>query len=170
MTNSGRAHHDPNKSNDKRMPFGRGESQQHQPIVDAENKLVYENKHWESLEKLDPNQVDNIKMGESPVTKMEKEGVCDGVLRLSGSMVEKHKEEIMNAIKHSEQMAIEKDPTNKIVNIEENGADQVTIYTAKNQLAVTMGKKIDSAFKGGSLEIKWSEDDKPSDVKWHKDL
>jgi hypothetical protein len=52
----------------------------------------------------------------------------------------------------------------------DSGADEITAYTSKNQLAAEIGRKLDRAYKGGKLEIKWSKDDKPVDVTWHKDI
>lgn len=163
--------HDPNKSKkeDKRYPFDKGKKHTKEHAVDPERNIVYEDKHWKPLEDLNPKHVDKMKATDSPVTEMEKRKVCDGVLHLTGSFFKGHKDEIMRAVKNSEELAKERDVMNVIENIEEN-PDGITIYTAKNQLAVTLGKKIDSAFKGGNLNISWSDDDKPSEVRWHKDL
>ena len=161
---------DPNKSkDDKRYPFDKGKKHSKDHTVDPKQNLVYEDKHWKDIDKMDAKTAEDIKEGTSPLTEMEKAQVCDGVLHLSGTFLDKHKEEIMHAIRNSEELAKERDALNVIANIEE-AEESITVYTVKNQLAVTLGKKIDSAFKGGELKISWSEDDKPADVKWHKDL
>ncbi len=162
--------HDPNKNTkDKRYPFDKGKKHMNENIVDPKSDLVYQDKHWKPVDEINPNHTDDIKTGQSPLTEMKESGICDGILRLSGTFLEKHKEEIINTIKNSEELAEERNPMNQIENIEED-EEGITVYTAKNKLAVTLGKKIDSAFKGGELKITWSDDDKPADVKWHKDL
>lgn len=154
-------HRDPNRDEKGKTEKGH--------IIDPENQLVYEDKHWKTMDNLDPNHVDDMKTGKSPLTKMEEGGICDGVLHLTGNTVKEHKEDILNTIKNSEEQAISLNPMNKIENIEQPDDNTIIVYTMKNQLAVTIGKKIDQSLKGGSLDIKWSKDDQPVEVKWHKD-
>ncbi len=170
MSSNNRTHHDSNKDlKDKRFPFDKGKKHMKDNIIDPESKMVYEDKHWKKLDEMNPANVDDMKIGHSPVTEMKNAGICDGILHLTGSFAMKHKDEIMHAIKNSEELAEERNAMNTIENIEES-KDEITVYTIKNKLAVTLGKKIDSAFKGGKLEISWSEDDQPAEVKWHTDL
>ena len=162
---------DPNKGDrdNKRFPFDKGKKHMKDNIVDPESNLIYQDKHWKPVEKLDPKKVDQMKEGKAPITEMLHAQICDGVLHLTGTFLEKHKEEIHNTVMNCEKLAKERDSMNQIENIEESKTG-ITIYTVKNQLAVIIGKKLDSAFKGGNLEIKWSKGDKPSEVRWHKDL
>jgi len=92
----------------------------------------------------------------------------DGELRLSGTFLKNHNKEIMGIILNTEAKENRRDVENRIERIAYEGAG-ITVYTGKNQLAVEMGKKISSAYKGGELTIKWSKDDKPAEVRWHKD-
>lgn len=164
------AWHDPNQNpGDKRFPFDKGKKHMKDTVVDREGKLVYEDKRWKPLDEMEETNGDKVKSGQSPVTEMVDSGICDGVLHLTGSFLEKHKEEILHTIRNAEKSAVERDAMNKIENIEESETD-ITVYTVKNRLAVTIGRKLDSAFKGGKLDITWSEDDKPAEVKWHKEL
>jgi hypothetical protein len=158
-----------NKAKEKRYAFDKGAKNMKNTLLDAKNMLVYEDKHWKSFDELNPKHIDKLMMGKSPATIMKEEGICDGVLHLTGDYVEKHHEEIMGAIHNYEKMALKKDPMNCIENIEQKGPVTMTVYTAKNQLAVHLGKKVASAFKGGHLRIQWSKQDKPVEVWWHKD-
>lgn len=161
---------DPNRDGkEKRYPFDKGKKHMKETVVDPKSDLVYEDKHWKPVDEMKPATADEYKIGNAPITEMQESGICDGVLHLTGTFALKHKDEIMNAIKNSKELAEERDAMNQVANIEEN-ENGITVYTVKNRLAVTLGKKIDSAFKGGKLEITWSDDDKPADVKWHKDL
>lgn len=163
-------HQDPNKDDkNKRFPFDQGKKNMKDNIVDGENNLVYEDKRWKDIDQLSPKYVDKMKKGKSPLTRMEESGICDGVIHLTGAFVKDHKDEIINTIENSEKMAEKRNAMNKIQNIEYPSTDSIIVYTVKNQLAVTLGKKIDQSFKGGKLEIVWSKDDQPVEVKWHKD-
>lgn len=155
-------HHDSSKKH-KGQKF-------HHPLIDTKAGLVHENKYWEKLGDLDPKNIDELIEGKAPSTRMKEEGICDGVLHLSGDFFINHKQEILNTIHNVAKMAEEHDPLNIIESMEEVEAGKVTVYTIKNQLAVRMGKKIDESFKGGELKIHWTKDDKPVEVWWHKDL
>jgi len=160
---------DPNKKKeDKRYPYDKGKKQMKQNIVDPESKLIYQGKHWQKLENLNPGLVDKIKKGEAPVTKMIKANVCDGILKISGDFTRVHEDEILNTIQNSGKLAEARNSMNKIEKIDTAG-DSIIVYTVKNQLAVTIGKKLDKSFKGGNLEIIWSKEDQPVEVHWHKD-
>ncbi|MBU1953972.1 hypothetical protein KKH03_03305, partial [Patescibacteria group bacterium] len=86
------------------------------------------------------------------------------------SFFTEHKDEIIGAIRHSDQMARERDEMNRVLRIIRMSESDIGIFTSKNQLAVTIGKKLDSAFKGGKLSIHWSKGDKEVEVVWHKDM
>jgi hypothetical protein len=42
----------------------------------------------------------------------------------------------------------------------------VRVTTTENQLAISLGKQVDSAFKGGTLKIRFSDEDLPVRVFW----
>lgn len=75
------------------------------------------------------------------------------------------KQEILNLARNVGRRATLRDPEDQIIKIEDMG-DKVRITTTENQLAVSIGKQIASAFKGGKLEIIWSDEDAPARVRW----
>lgn len=75
------------------------------------------------------------------------------------------KMEIMEQARNIGKRAALRDPEDKILKFEEDDAS-IRILTSKNQLAVSVGKQIAEAHKGGKLEIKWSRDDRPARVIW----
>lgn len=75
------------------------------------------------------------------------------------------KNEILNLVKNVGQRAFLRDPEDQIIKIEDRGK-KVIITTTENQLAVSIGKQVARAFKGGKLEIKWSGEDAPARVRW----
>lgn len=161
---------DPNKEHEKkRSAFDEGKKHMKDNVVDGKSGMVYEEKHWKKMDEMNPEHVSSFKEGESPLTKMAEGQVCEGVIHLSGDFLKQHREEIMNAINHSDQLAQERDPMDKILNIE-TAPDSLTIYTAKNQLARAIAKKIDHSYKGGKLDTKWSKGEKVVEIYWHKDV
>lgn len=163
-------HHDPNKSKEKRFPYDEGKKNMKENLVDIDANLIYQEKHWQPLSELRPDLVDSFTEGTSPLTKMLEGDVCEGVLHIKGNFFNSHNEEIINSIRHSDKMAQERDPMNRVMKIVRVNDDDIAVFTTKNQLAVTIGKKLDSAYKGGELNINWSKGDKEVHVEWHKNL
>lgn len=63
------------------------------------------------------------------------------------------------------QRASNRDPQDRIVDMSDSRG-RLVIRTSENQLAVSIGKQIDRARKGGQLTIVWSKADKPVRVTW----
>lgn len=162
------AFHDPNKDRQKRYPYDEGKKHLRENLVDADSDLIYQEKHWRPLSELRPDLVDSFHEHPSPLTRMLEAEVCEGVLHITGNFFPEHKEEILSAIRHSDQMARERNTMNRVMKIVRLRDQDIAVFTTKNQLAVTIGKKLDSAFKGGDLEIKWSKGDKEVEVVWRK--
>lgn len=81
------------------------------------------------------------------------------------NLISRDKNEILNLIRNIGKRAIKRDPQDQIIRIKDEGR-RVIITTTENQLAVSIGKQVDRAFKGGNLEIKWSHEDAPARVRW----
>lgn len=158
---SNRAHHDPNK-------------EQHHGKVDSHVicqycQAVYQKKHWAPMKDMDPTFIDQMKKGCCPACHLEKNHLSDGVLHLSGTFLKNHQDEIMHLVMNTAEKEEERDVLNRVERFEHTQPDTITIYTTKNSLAVELGKKIDSAYKGGTLEIKFSEGERVAEVSWHLD-
>jgi hypothetical protein len=160
---------DPNKKHEKRYPYDEGKKHLQENLVDDEADLIYQEKHWQPLNELRPDLVDSFKEHTSPLSKMLEGEVCEGVLHITGDFFPTHKQEIINAIRHSDTMARERDSMNRVMKIVRLNENDIAVFTTKNQLAVTIGRKLDSAFKGGKLDISWSKGDKEVEVRWQKD-
>lgn len=81
------------------------------------------------------------------------------------NLIPADKGEILNLVRNVGKRAIKRDPEDQIIRIKDEGK-RVIITTTENQLAVSLGKQVARAFKGGNLEIKWSHEDEPVRVKW----
>ncbi len=68
------------------------------------------------------------------------------------------KAEMLNLIKNIGERATKRDPEDRIIKIDEK-KNEIRVLTSENQLAIAIGKQVARAFKGGELEIKFSEGD-----------
>ena len=75
-----------------------------------------------------------------------------------GSKGGKVKTDILNTIKNSDEQARDRDPMDRILWMKDKD-DEVRVFTSENQLAVRIGKKLESSFPGSKLEIKHSGED-----------
>jgi len=162
----------PDKSKEKRFAYDMGKKNIRASKAELICKFcssIYEEKHWKSIEKLNPKFIDQMKKTVCPACHAGKGLISDGTLHVTGSFMNQHRQEILNIILNTETREINRDILNRIERIDTR-PNEITVYTGKNMLAVEIGKKISDAYKGGKLEIKWSKKDKPVEVKWHKDI
>lgn len=108
----------------------------------------------------------NLKFKICPACRMKKDRVFEGELVIT-LQKEKlgEKKEIMNVIKNSDEQAQSHDPMDRVLWIE-NKNNEIRVLTSENQLAVRIGKKLKSSFKGGTLEIRHSHQEDVIRVYW----
>lgn len=89
----------------------------------------------------------------------------EGQLTLDGLSDPKEKAEILATCRNFGTRANRRDPEDRVLSIDDRG-ERVVITTSENQMAVGMGKAVDSSHKGGTLKITWSREDLPARVFW----
>ncbi len=159
----------PNMDAEKRYPFDAGQKKKQGELICRYCNAVYDEKHWRHFDDLNPAHIDKLTKSVCPSCHEIRGHISDGVLHIEGTFVKANQEQIQGIIANCEAKETERDVLNRVERIESN-KNEITVYTAKNTLAVEIGKKLDSAHKGGKLDIRWSKDDKPVDVRWHKDI
>lgn len=75
------------------------------------------------------------------------------------------REQVLQTIRNVGTEALRRDPEERIIAIAQDG-DGLLVTTTENQLVVRIGKKLDSAFKGGKLSISYSDQDLPIRAVW----
>ena len=90
-----------------------------------------------------------------------------GLLRLSGSFLLDHAEELINLIKHEGSLAEQRDPRHKVSNIEKVDGGIVVQVTDHN-LALHIGKSLVHAYKG-EHNYKFNKSEKFVEVDWKRD-
>ncbi|MEK7606757.1 MAG: hypothetical protein AAB444_00975 [Patescibacteria group bacterium] len=89
----------------------------------------------------------------------------EGEVILEGLSSQKEKQEILKLVRNVGARASLRDPEDQIMGIEDK-VNKVIVRTTENQLAISIGKQVARAFKGGDLEIKYSHEDAPVRVYW----
>lgn len=160
----GKKRHTESRGKTKRYYQDKGRGNERTKLLCHECRAVYDGNIWHPFEQLNPKTIDQLKISICPACHEQIDHVSDGVLHIKGIGIEQHRQEILNIIHNSGKQAEEKDVLDRIERVSED--NEITVYTTKNQLAVRIGKKLASAYKGGRLDIKWSKTDKPVDVVW----
>ncbi len=91
----------------------------------------------------------------------------EGELTLDGLDHLEEKAEILSTVRNFAKKAMMRDPEDRIIAIDDRGP-RVVVTTTENQLAVGLGKAVDSSHKGGKLTITWSSDDLPARIYWKR--
>lgn len=120
-------------------------------------------KHLRDEKNIDRKQ---LKFKTCPACQMKKDKSFEGevIINLSGKGAAA-KNEILHLIKNTDDQARFRDTLDRVLWTQDSG-NEIHIFTSENQLAVMIGKKLDSAFKGGKLGIKYSHQEDPIRVHW----
>ncbi len=90
-----------------------------------------------------------------------------GLLKISGTFMLDHEEEVLNLVKHEGKMAEERNPNARVIEIEKkNGGIEVSI--SDHNLALHIGKCLSHAYKG-EHKYKLLKEEKYVEVDWKRD-
>lgn len=103
-----------------------------------------------------------------PACRSTKEGTPTGILYLAGSFLEKNRAEILNLVRNAERAAAAKNPLERIIRIHEASRQSLVVETTSEKLARRLGRAVSKAC-GGTLEIRFSHEDKLVRVYWRRD-
>ncbi|MDD5252240.1 MAG: hypothetical protein PHT12_06485 [Patescibacteria group bacterium] len=126
---------------------------------------VYYDKHWHSAE-LVPAKVRTGGLAKKKCDVCRAGAAYAGEVLIEGVADQGERAEIAALVRNIGKRATLRDPEERIVRLHDDGSS-LRIFTSENQLAVSIGKQVDQARKGGRLDIVWSADDKPVRVHWH---
>ncbi|UFS69058.1 hypothetical protein LPW11_14280 [Geomonas sp. RF6] len=121
--------------------------------------MTYKSKRW-TLEKVETSGVKIL----CPACKRMHDHTPAGVVHLSGSYLQDHKEEIMNTLRHTEATSRTKNPLGRIMDITED-AEGITVTTTEEKLAQKLGREVYKS-QSGELHYKWNRDNNLVRVEW----
>ncbi len=134
---------------------------------------VYLKKHWYTSPRVSEflKKQKNIKYsicGECALKPLSSRGayLYEGEVNLLN--LGNDKNEILRLAKNVAARALKRDPEDQVLKIEDK-KDSLRILTSENQLAISIGKQVAQAFKGGVLKIQFSHQEEVVRVEWrHK--
>ncbi|MEY4744815.1 MAG: hypothetical protein RL272_760 [Candidatus Parcubacteria bacterium] len=92
-------------------------------------------------------------------------GGWNGEVVLTG-LTAAEKEEVLGMVRHTGGTG-PRDPEDRVIRVEDR-KNALRILTSESHLAVSIGKRVHRARKGGTLTITWAPDDMPVRVAWKK--
>ena len=126
--------------------------------------LVYRNGRWQQGDEIPtPKEVHS---SHCPACRREIDRLPSGLLYLSGTYLDQHREEILNIASNQSQAAAQQRPLQRIMWIQQ-GADNTEIATTDSHLAMRIGKAIEAACKG-DLVIRHAHETQLVRVYWER--
>jgi len=127
--------------------------------------LIYRNGRWQQAGEA-TNLQRKAHSSHCPACRREIDRLPSGLLYLSGTYLDQHREEILNIASNQSQSAAQQRPLQRIMWIEK-GTDNTEIATTDSHLATRIGKAIEAACKG-SLVIKHAHETQLVRVYWER--
>ncbi len=103
-----------------------------------------------------------------PACRSTREGTPTGIFYLSGSFLARNRTEVLNRLRNAERAAAAKNPLERIIRIQDDSRSRVVVETTSEKLARRLGRAISKAC-GGTLEIRFSHEDRLVRVYWRRD-
>ncbi len=130
--------------------------------------IVYFKKRWYVDEDLYQQKImlKKIERVICPACRKIKDNYPGGIVRLRGSFLRDHKEEIINLIRNEEERARGFNPLERIIKISEMNKE-MEVTTTNEKLAQRIGKSLHKACQG-KVDYKWSNDTKLLRVDWER--
>jgi NMD protein affecting ribosome stability and mRNA decay len=140
-----------------------------EPTVCPTCKLVYHHKRWfwndEMLKELEEQGANHQKC---PACRKIEDKYPMGILHMSGTFLSEHKDDILRMLKNEEKRAMEKNPLERIMSIEEDDEGLISVQTTSESLVLRMGRILHRAYSG-DVEYKFSDTEKLVRVEWTRD-
>ena len=103
-----------------------------------------------------------------PACRKIKDNYPMGLVFISGNFIDKHKDDILSTVKSEERRAIDKNPLERIMDINRENKNHYRIETTTDTLAQRIGKILHNSYKG-EIEYKFSEGQKVLQVFWSRE-
>lgn len=128
---------------------------------------VYHNQHWTFDKAVTARLAAKGAAVVCPGCKKIREKSPGGIVTLTGGFWHGHRDEILNLIRNEEKRAMGVNPLERIIDIGPDGSHLV-VQTTNEKLAQRLGRALQRAYDG-TVEYKWSVDDKLARVHWDRD-
>lgn len=131
---------------------------------------VYNKKRWQFDSELKREVMleNDYNQKKCPACRKKEDKYPMGLVFISGSFLDNHKDSILNTIKGEEKRAMDKNPLERIIEIEKKDKNDYLIKTTTDTLAHRIGNILHKSFKG-DLNYKFSDNQKILRVLWSRD-
>jgi len=132
----------------------------------SECGAIYHNQHWT----LDEAVVSRLSIDREqptvvcPACRKAHDRDPGGILTISGQFWSAHRDEIVHLIQNEEKRAMAANPLERLIDIVSEEGNLV-VHTTNEKLAQRLGRALHRAYDG-SVEYKWSADNKLARVTW----
>lgn len=97
------------------------------------------------------------------------DNVPGGVLKITGTFVPDHKDEILNLVRNESAKAMGLNQLHRVMSLEWSREGDLEITTTHDKLAERIGRALHKAYSG-VVEYQWSGESKMARVNWHRDI
>jgi len=104
-----------------------------------------------------------------PACRRLRDHVPGGVIKLTGSFIADHRDEMLNLVRNEAGKATGANPLERVMSLEVSNDGEIEITTTSDKLAQKIGRAIHRAFDG-SVVYKWAGNARIVRVNWHRDL
>lgn len=103
-----------------------------------------------------------------PACKRQADNIPSGYVHLTGAFLAAHFEEITRLLHNEAERAAEDNPMARIMETQQEAADQLTVTTTTEHLAQRLGHAVEKAYDG-NVRYDFSHENKLAHVYWHRD-
>jgi NMD protein affecting ribosome stability and mRNA decay len=136
-----------------------------EPTVCPRCGLVFRRRRWQRIAEFDPKSA--AEMHKCPACRKEEDHYVMGIVHITGGFFKQRKQEIVNMLYNEEKKEVMHNPLDRIMGLVED-EDDVRVETTSENLAVHLGRMLYNSY-GGSVEYKFSDDQKLARVLWHRE-
>jgi NMD protein affecting ribosome stability and mRNA decay len=136
-----------------------------EPTICPSCGLVYRRRRWQKITDFDPNTA--VERHKCPACRKAEDHYVMGIVNVTGGFFRQRREQIINMLRNEETKEVMHNPLDRIIDIIEK-PDRVMIETTSESLAIHLGRMLYHSY-GGSVEYKFSDDEKLVRVNWHRE-
>ncbi len=126
--------------------------------------LLFQNGAWKWAE---PKPNHELQWKLCPACLQVRDGYAGGVLKLSGSFLARHREEILNRVRNVEKRVLGEHPLERIMRMEERSGE-IIVYATSEHLIARLAKALHRDFRG-TLDLKYAREDKFATAHWRRE-
>ncbi len=129
-------------------------------------ELIFESGVWKKANPQNKRRAFHWQL--CPACMQIRDGQIGGVIQFVGTFMTGHRQDLLNRIRNLEKQTAEERPLERIINIKE-GKQEIVVSATTEHLIARIGKAVQRDF-GGTLDLRYTPEDKYAVARWHRDL